>query len=119
MIDVTGCVVEIEWRKGRYDRDALSELREFRVRQSLRKLRLSSQNNLQQFLIGRFEIRKKTQRLEHRIVQGLCFIHHDDGSAAGAELANQQVVDCVLQLQQVRAVPAFAQFRGKVAQEIQ
>ena len=75
-----------------HHRNALQQLRQLPLPQFLSELRLPGQNNLQQFRVGRLEVRKQPDGFEHGIVQVLRLIDDQYKSLARQHFSKQHFI---------------------------
>ena len=73
--------------------DALTKLAHLGKLQLLLQFRLAGQNDLEQFLCGRLQIRQKADLLEHLERQVLRFVHHEHGRFPRAVALQQPLVE--------------------------
>src|SRR6188768_4216330 len=92
--------------------NALAQLSEGRIVQSVSKFWLSHQHNLQQFVIVRLEIGQKPHLFEQFIGQILGFVDDENAFASFLNLLQEEKADVFQRLQAVEASRVQTEFNG-------
>ena len=102
--DISGSFLRRECFQNLHHGDALQQLRQLWLSEFLPELRLTGQNDLQQFGIGSLEVRKQTDGFEDRIVEVLRFIDDQDKSPACQHFSEQHFVQLVMHSHEPHAI---------------
>src|SRR5580658_659486 len=96
MLNIFAGLPERKRRKALQQGDPLAELRKFLAGQSVRQLRLSCQNDLQQLGLRSFEIRKQSNGFKHRQIQVLRLIDDNDDASSSQGFSQQDLSQSVV-----------------------
>jgi len=101
MTYVISGLIYAKFRQSAQNRNSLSKLNHVSARQSICQLRLASKEDLHQFRTWDLEVGKHAYRFQDRIVKVLRFVNHDHNAPAGAEFADQGVIQLAVHAPQV------------------
>src|SRR6266478_279856 len=98
--------------------NTLPQLSECGTRQFVRQTGLSDQDNLQQLGLGRLEIGKQSNRLQHRRIEVLSFVNHHNEAPAGARFLYQAAVELIVHADKILRIALDAKLRQQESHEL-